>query len=351
MFNDEQIEEYREYGRQRDKKTGKVIYEAGHITDKYEPFEGLPTGSLWLDWAFGGGKGLPRGQFTMLTGWEGSGKTSIATLIGAKTVDSKLKVAVANVEYRWDVARAYEAGMGMPGRDYVLFSADTMEDTLNYMNFFAEKQHFDLFILDSVAALAPRTEAEGDMDDNTMMLQARKWSQYFRSQAGAVFRSKMAVLMTNQFRTTPVQYGNPNTRTGGNALKFFTSVGVDLERIGADDQLYANNEDKKGKVNPVGAIIVGKTWKNSVAPNFRRFELPVLFSPGLCVDRFAELVDFGKLYGALTAKDGGPIGSGAYHYFKGEMIGESYSKAIEAISKDSVLAEEIETMIRTRLNG
>ncbi|MEP7293463.1 MAG: hypothetical protein ABI835_16885, partial [Chloroflexota bacterium] len=164
----------------------------GKIFTSYEPFEGLHTGSLSMDWALGNGRGVPRGQFTMFVGPEKSGKTTLAMLIGINTVAEGGKVVVFNLEGRWNVEYAYKSGMGYPGKDYMLIKPDTQEDTFTYMVYFAEKG-YDLCIVDSVTAMSPRSEfEEAEVEGGFKTVQARNWSTFFRMRMNKISASRTA---------------------------------------------------------------------------------------------------------------------------------------------------------------
>lgn len=322
---------------------------AGIITTEYVPFDGLDTGSINLNWAIGNGRGIPRGQVTLISGAEGSGKTSLLILMGTKTVKDGGKVAVLNYEGRWNVEYAWRSGMGVPGKNYFLISPYSQEDGLNIIVDLA-KRGFDLCMVDSATAMSPRAEVDGELEDATMMLQSRVFSKFFRMRMSDIALSSMALVFIAQNRMSPNQY-EPVTVTGGKALKYFSSVHVKMSGSTADDWEYATEDDKKLKRNPVGLKITGKTGKNSVAPPMREINVRVRFSPGLHVNKPAELVDYGKEHRVLTKEDGGPIAGAAHWYYNGVLLGRKREEALMAIGNDKDLQVELERKILDVMKG
>jgi recombination protein RecA len=327
----------------------------GIVTTEYVPFDGLPTGSINLDYAIGNGKGLPRGQVTLLSGDEGSGKTSILLLVGAKTVQEGGKVAVLNYENRWNVEYAWRSGMGMPGKNYFLMTPYSQEDGLNIIVDLAHKG-FDLCMVDSAAAMPPRAELEGELEDAAMMLQSRVFSKFFRMRMSDIALSTMAVIFTAQHRLSPSQY-EPVTVTGGKALKYFSSVHIRMNKPTGDDwEFKASEEDKKSKekkpkFDPIGLKITGKTGKNTIAPPMREISLNVRFSPGLHVNKPAEIADYGRQFRVLTKEDGGPIAGAAHWYYNGVLLGRKREEALVAIGNDKDLQVELERKILDVMKG
>lgn len=319
--------------------------EAHHV-QKYEPFEGLPSGSLAFDYAIGDGEGWPRGQTSSLTGIYGSGKTTIIMLTAANTIANGGKVVIFNMENRWNVEYAYKSGMGYPGVNYALVSPRTMESCLNHILWFA-KNGWDFGVVDSAAGLSPQEEANGEITDSHVMLQGRVFSTFFRSRSHELALSRMALVFTNQYRAKIVMYGDPRQRTGGYALEYYTSVGVDLNKEGGLD--YADDataDQKKSKENPIGMVITGKTWKNIIAPPFRPFQLTIGFMDGLKMNMSAEIVDFGGKYGLFKSKGGGNAGSGSQWFYEGVLVGDNRKAAMETLNQDADMRLECIAQIR-----
>ena len=319
------------------------------VRNTYDPFKGIPTGSIGLDWALGG-KGLPRGQVTLFDGQAGSGKTTLGRVIGVNCVYSGLKTVVIDAEFRWNVETAFKSGMGLPGKDYVLIQPTSQEDAMTVIQYICKRnrtvppdQKIDYIFLDSLAALVPEVEDNGDMRDQNMGVKARNFSKFFRKGMKDVALSDIAVLFINQLRDNIGPYGG-TARPGGKSLEFSPSILAEISKPTAEDWFYATDADKNAKANPVGLMIRGKTRKNSIGPDRRLIQVPVSFQPRLAVDRAAEIVDYGKKFRVLTSKDGGPINSG-YHYYKGKEIGASRDKSIAYIEEDVELMEELETTI------
>lgn len=275
------------------------------IVRDYEPFEGLSSGSLSVDWAVGNAKGFPRGQVTQICGHRGVGKTSLYMLTSSNTIASGGKVAIIDMEYRFNVEHAYHTGMGYPGKNYMLVHPLSAEDALNYLIYFCSKG-FDLVVIDSVGGMSPRKEIEGEVGDSTFAGVARVLSQFFRMRMTDIWKSNTAVIFINQFRTKiGVMYGTPDLRMGGKALEFYTSVGIDLAMPESDSFEYTNADDKKEKQNMIGFTVKGKTWKNSVCQPNRKIEMPIQFIKGVRINTVQEVKDYGAAYGVFTAGSGG----------------------------------------------
>lgn len=307
----------------------------------YSPFKGVSSGSLVIDRAIGLGIGYPRGQITQIIGDEGSGKTTLCILAGATAVAAKQKVLVLAMERRWNVLQSYRSGMGMPGTHYTLASPETAEDALNYLPYFAE-QGYDLAVLDSVAAMSPRAEFEGDIDDKSYAGLAKVMSQWFRMRLTYIARSNMAVLMTNQYRTNiGITYGNPNTYPGGNAMKYYPSINLELDRANKERTIHAPNaskEEKSNRENPIGFTIHGKAVKNSVAPPYRPIDTDIYFKDGFAFNIAKELIELGPEYGIFTGKSGGRPGHWYYH---GEFMSETSEGMKAKIVEDEGFREQL----------
>lgn len=325
---------------------GMAELEGIKFVTEYRPFKGVYTGSLALDWACGNGRGIPRGEITQICGVPGSGKSSLGLIIVITAVSNQQRAAVANVEHRWNVEYAYKSGAGLPGKDYLLGNPMCQEDTLNFMVWCAEHD-MDVFVLDSAAALSPRQEMEGELEDSAYALQAKIFSQFFRMRMNTISRSKMAIVMINQLRVSMDMY-EPIVRPGGKALAFYTSVGVDLKKPPAEDFEYANEADRKAKINPLGFTIKGKTYKNSVAPPFRPVEVAIRFDNGLSVDTAEEVVSFGVQFNVITGKTGGKPG---HYYYGEEKLGENKLAAKVFLYENLDIMKEITRTIREQMMG
>lgn len=296
------------------------LMEIGEITiiREFAAFKGLPSGSLALDWAVGGGRGWPRGAYSTLSGVQSSGKTSISIMTAATAIKAGFKVVVINMEHRWNAEYALKSGMGIPGTDYILCSPPTQEDALNYLIYFC-KHHVDLVIIDSVASMSPRQEFEGELEQGSYALQSRIFSQFFRMRMIEIEKSNTAIIFLNQLRQGMDVY-EPTVHPGGKALAYYASVSIDLKKPPADDFEYLNAADKTAKRNPIGIAITGKTYKNIVTAPFREISIPIRFNNGLSVDTMSEIIQYGPEYGVFTGKSGGKPG---HWYYKGEFLGES----------------------------
>lgn len=315
----------------------------------YEPFTGINTGSIGLDWALGG-KGLPRSQVTLFDGDAGSGKTTLGRMIGVNCVYSGLKTVIIDAEFRWNVEASFKAGMGLPGKDYILIQPTSQEDALSVIQYICKRnrqappdKRIDYLFLDSLAALVPAVEDNGTLEDQQMGVKARLFSKFFRMAMKDIALSGIAILFINQIRDNIGPYGGV-ARPGGKSLSFYPSILAGISNPTAEDWYYETPEDKAKKINPIGLTIRGKIRKNSIGPTAREINVPVAFQPRLAVDRAAEIVDYGKRLRVLTSKDGGPINSG-YHYYQGRLLGESRDKAIVTIEEDIEVMQELEQTI------
>ena len=268
----------------------------------------VPSGSIGLDLALGVG-GLPRGRLIEIYGPESSGKTTLALHAIAEVQKAGGVAAFIDAEHALDVTYARRLGVSLP--DLLVSQPDTGEQALEIVEQLVCSGAVDLIVVDSVAALVPRAEIEGEMGDAHMGIQARLMSQAMRKLTGLVSRNQAMVIFINQIRMKiGVVFGNPETTTGGNALKFYASVRLDIRRTG---------QVKEGDV-VVGSRTRVKVVKNKVAPPFREAEFDIRYGVG--VDRFAEAVDLGVERGILEK-------SGAHVSLDGERIGQGRERAAE----------------------
>ena len=288
----------------------------------------ISTGSLGLDIALGIG-GLPRGRIVEIFGPESSGKTTLSLQVIAEAQKKGGVCAFIDAEHALDPEYAEKLGVKLS--DLLVTQPDTGEQALEITDMLVRSNAIDVIVIDSVAALTPRAEIEGEMGDSHMGLQARLMSQALRKITGNIKNANCLVIFINQIRMKiGVMFGNPETTTGGNALKFYASVRLDIRRIGAVK---------------VGEEIIGnetrvKVVKNKVAPPFKQTEFQILYGEG--INRDAEIIDLGvKL--ELIEK------SGAWYAYKGEKIGQGKSNAGQFLREHKDIAAEIESAIRTQL--
>jgi recombination protein RecA len=273
-----------------------------------QPVAVVPTGSLGLDLALGVG-GLPRGRVVEIYGPESSGKTTLALHAIAEAQRQGGVAAFVDAEHALDVGYAKKLGVSLP--DLLVSQPDTGEQALEIAEQLVRSGAVDLVVVDSVAALVPRAEIEGEMGDAHMGLQARLMSQALRKLTAVVSRNQSIVVFINQIRMKiGVVFGNPETTTGGNALKFYSSVRLDIRRIG---------QVKEGEV-VVGSRTRVKVVKNKMAPPFREAEFDIRY--GFGVDRWAEALDLAVARGLLEK-------SGAWFALDGERIGQGRERASE----------------------
>jgi recombination protein RecA len=273
-----------------------------------QPVAVVPTGSLALDLALGVG-GLPRGRVVEIFGPESSGKTTLALHAIAEVQRRGGVAAFVDAEHALDVTYARRLGVSLP--DLLISQPDTGEQALEIAEQLVRSGAVDLVVVDSVAALVPRAEIEGEMGDAHMGVQARLMSQALRKLTAVVSRNQSIVVFINQIRMKiGVVFGNPETTTGGNALKFYSSVRLDIRRIG---------QVKEGEI-VVGSRTRVKVVKNKMAPPFREAEFDIRYGVG--VDRWAEALDVGAERGAVEK-------SGAWFSLDGERIGQGREKAGE----------------------
>jgi recombination protein RecA len=288
----------------------------------------VSTGSLGLDIALGIG-GLPRGRVIEIYGPESSGKTTLSLQVIAEA--QKLGGTAAFVDAEHALDPTYAEKLGVDVDELLVSQPDTGEQALEITDMLVRSGSIDVVVVDSVAALTPKAEIEGDMGDSHMGLQARLMSQALRKLTGNIKRSNTMVIFINQIRMKiGVMFGNPETTTGGNALKFYASVRLDIRRIGAI---------KKGD-EILGNETRVKVVKNKMAPPFRKAEFQILYGEG--ISREAELIDLGVQHGFVEK-------SGAWYSYGSDRIGQGKDNVREFLKQNPDIAGEIEAKLRAKL--
>src|SRR5881628_1552424 len=294
---------------------------------KHMETEALPTGSLSLDIALGVG-GVPRGRITEIYGPESSGKTTICQHIVAEAQRMGGVAAFVDMEHALDPV--YAARVGVDIDNLLVSQPDTGEQALEITETLVRSGGVDVIVIDSVAALVPRAEIEGDMGDPSMGVQARLMSQALRKLTGTISKSRTIVCFINQIRMKiGVLFGNPETTTGGNALKFYASVRLDIRRLGA---LKHGDE-------VIGSRTKVKVVKNKVAPPFREAEFDILYGSG--ISKEGELIDIASEQGILEK-------AGAWYAFGGERIGQGRENARDFLREHPEVAAQIEARVREK---
>ncbi|MFE1270993.1 recombinase RecA [Streptomyces sp. NPDC058758] len=292
------------------------------------PAEVIPTGSIALDLALGVG-GLPRGRVVEIYGPESSGKTTLALHAMAKAQKAGGIVAFIDAEYGLDLE--YARRLGVDTDALLVCQPDNGEQALQIADTLIHSGALDLVVVDSVAALVPRAEIEGEMGDPHVGLQARLMSQALRKTAGALGHSGTTMIFINQLREKiGVVFGSPETTTGGRALKFYSSVRLDIRRI----------ETLKDGTEPVGNRTRVKVAKNKVAPPFRQAEFDILYGRG--ISREGELIDLGVQHGLVRK-------AGTWYTYEGDRLGQGKENARAFLGRHPDLADRIEEGIRARL--
>ena len=294
--------------------------------------ESISTGSLGLDIALGIG-GLPRGRVVEIYGPESSGKTTLTLSVIAEAQKKGGTCAFIDAEHALDPI--YAERLGVKVADLLVSQPDTGEQALEIADMLVRSAAVDVIVVDSVAALTPKAEIEGEMGDTHVGLQARLMSQALRKLTGNIKRSNTMVIFINQIRMKiGVMFGNPETTTGGNALKFYSSVRLDIRRIGAV---------KKGD-EILGNQTRVKVVKNKVAPPFQNCEFDILYNEG--ISKEGELIDMGVEHKFVEK-------SGAWYSFNGERIGQGRDNVREFLREHPETADEIENLVRGKmgLNG
>ena len=300
-----------------------AVMQMGDATE-IQPVAVIPTGSVGLDRALGVG-GLPRGRVVEIFGNESSGKTTL-TLHAIAQVQAQGGVAAfIDAEHALDVG--YARKLGVRVEELLISQPDTGEQALEITEHLVRSGAVDLVVIDSVAALVPRAEIEGEMGDAHMGVQARLMSQALRKLTGAVSRSGTTIIFINQIRMKiGVVFGNPETTTGGNALKFYSSVRLEIRRAG---------NLKEGDV-VIGTRTKVKVVKNKVAPPFQEAEFDIIYNRG--ISRAGEVADLGVTYGLLEK-------SGSHYALDGERIGQGRERAIEWLREHPVELEQVAAKI------
>ena len=287
--------------------------------------EAISTGSLSLDLALGIG-GVPKGRIIEIYGPESSGKTTIALHVVAEAQKQGGEAAFIDVEHALDPV--YAQALGIDIDSLLVSQPDNGENALEIAEALVRSGAIDVVVVDSVAALVPKAEIEGNMGDSHMGLQARLMSQALRKLAGAISRSNCLVIFINQLRDKiGVMFGNPETTTGGKALKYYASVRIDIRRI---ETLKAGGE-------MIGSRTRAKVVKNKVAPPFREGEFDIMYGKG--ISREGEIVDLGVKYDIIQK-------SGAWFAYKGERLGQGRDNVKKLLQENPELAGEIEAQIR-----
>ena len=294
-------------------------------SDKAVDIASIPTGSLGLDLALGIG-GLPRGRIIEVYGPESSGKTTLALHVIAEAQKTGGTCAFIDAEHALDPGYARKLGVNLD--DLLISQPDAGEQALEICDTLVRSGAIDVLVVDSVAALTPRAELEGEMGDNHMGLHARLMSQALRKLTASVSKSNTMIIFINQIRMKiGVMFGNPETTTGGHALKFYASVRLDIRRIG----------QIKDKEEVVGNQTRVKVVKNKVAPPFKVVEFDIMYGEG--VSKLGELLDLGQKAGIVEK-------SGSWFSYNSERIGQGRENAKQFLRDHPEMAREIENQIR-----
>jgi recombination protein RecA len=287
--------------------------------------EAVPTGAINLDAAIGVG-GIPRGRVTEIYGPESSGKTTLCLHVVANAQKMGGIAAFIDAEHALDIE--YARKLGVDVESLLISQPDTGEQALEICEILVRSGAVDIVVIDSVAALVPKAEIEGDMGDSHVGLQARLMSQALRKLTGAIARSKTIVIFINQLREKiGVMFGNPETTTGGKALKFYASVRLDIRRIGP----------VKEKEEVVGSHVRVKVVKNKVAPPFKQAEFDIMYAEG--ISHTSLLVDIGSEANIIEK-------SGAWYSYKGQKIGQGRENAKMYLKDNPAIMAEIEEQVK-----
>jgi recombination protein RecA len=290
--------------------------------------ETIPTGSLGLDIALGVG-GLPRGRVVEVYGPESSGKTTLTLQVVAQVQKRGGTAAFVDAEHALDPSYAEKLGVNV--QDLLVSQPDTGEQALEITDMLVRSSAVDIIVIDSVAALTPRAEIEGEMGELQVGLHARLMSQALRKLTGNIKRSNTIVIFINQIRMKiGVMFGNPETTTGGNALKFYASVRLDIRRIGA----IKNGEEVVGNQTRV------KVVKNKVAPPFREAEFEIMYGTGISHE--GELIELGAAHGIIEK-------AGSWYSYNGERIGQGKDNTRVYLQEHPEIAADIEEKLRAKL--
>ncbi len=287
--------------------------------------EAIPTGAINLDAAIGIG-GIPRGRVTEIYGPESSGKTTLSLHVVANAQRSGGVAAYIDAEHALDTE--YARKLGVDVENLLISQPDTGEQGLEIADILVRSGAIDVVVIDSVAALVPKAEIEGDMGDSHVGLQARLMSQALRKLTGAIARSKTSVIFINQLREKiGVMFGNPETTTGGKALKFYASVRLDIRRIGP----------VKEKEDVIGSHVRVKVVKNKVAPPFKQAEFDIMYAEG---------ISHASLVLDIAAESGIIEKSGAWYSYKGQKIGQGRENSKLFLNDNPAMMSEVEELVK-----
>lgn len=289
----------------------------------------ISTGSIMVDYALGVG-GVPRGRVTEIYGPEASGKTTLALHVIAEAQKAGGYAAFVDAEHAFDPR--YAKNLGINTDELLVSQPDSGEQALEITETLIRSAALDVIVVDSVAALVPRAELEGEMGDSHMGLQARLMSQAMRKITGIINKTRTSVIFINQIREKiGVMFGNPETTSGGRALKFYSSVRLDIRRIGS----LKKGDDMVGNRTKV------KVVKNKVAPPFKEVEFNIIYGKG--ISRMAEILDMAVEFDIIEKR-------GSWYRYGGEPIGQGTDNAIEFLESDPELTEKIEKQVREQMN-
>ena len=303
---------------------GSIMRLAGEDSKRVN-VEVIPTGSLALDVALGAG-GLPKGRIVEIYGPEASGKTTVTLHVTAEAQKRGGVTAFVDAEHALSVELAEQIGVDL--ENLLISQPDTGEEALEITDTLVRSGAFDVVVVDSVAALVPRAELEGEMGDSHMGLQARLMSQALRKLSGSISRSRTCVIFTNQIRMKiGVMFGNPETTSGGNALKFYSSVRLDIRRIGSI---------KDGQ-NVIGNRVKVRVVKNKIAAPFKEAEFDLMFGEGISTE--GSLLDMAELHG-IVAK------AGTWFSYGGERMGQGRENAKRYLKENPEISQTIEQEVR-----
>ena len=298
--------------------------------ERIDNIQVIPTGSIALDYALGVG-GYPRGRIVEIYGPESSGKTTLAIHAIAEVQKQGGIAAFIDAEHAFD--RFYAANLGVNVDELLISQPDNGEQALDIADQLIRSAAVDIIVIDSVAALTPKAELEGDMGDNKVGLQARLMSQALRKLTATINKTNTTCIFINQLREKiGVMFGNPETTTGGNALKFYSSVRLDIRKSSPikDGETIIGNEVKV------------KVVKNKVAPPFRRAEFEIMYGEGIC--RIGEVVDLGVNFNILEK-------SGSWYSYKGTKLGQGKEATKTVLRDNPELCEEITSLIYEAMNA
>lgn len=298
--------------------------------DKIEDIEVVPSGSIALDYALGVG-GYPRGRIIEIYGPESSGKTTLAIHAIAEAQKAGGIAAIIDAEHAFD--RFYAEKLGVDVNNLWISQPDNGEQALEIADQLIRSSAIDIIVIDSVAALTPKAEIDGEMGDNKVGLQARLMSQALRKLTATISKTNTVCIFINQLREKiGVMFGNPETTTGGNALKFYSTVRIDIRKV---------TQIKDGE-DILGTTVRAKVVKNKVAPPFRKAQFDIMFGEG--ISRSGELIDLGVEKGVIKK-------SGSWFSYDGSKIAQGRDAAKRMLADNPELAEEIENRIRAILRG